>query len=196
MVFSFLSSVSCFASSPLFPRRVCASEASDKTTRFTRRTGPTLRRIRIFSRFALPPSSRSGLFFAACPFPFFLSVSFFAWRRVLFLLWQTFFLATLFFCFLVYCLLAELFFFVCLESSSCHLSGLFSRGGTAGEETRVALVALFARRSGNTVQKKNRTKRECGGGTGPGGRVAGTRGYFDFSGGGDGRDIPVSGSMK
>lgn len=73
-----------------------------------------------------------------------------------------------FFCFLVYCLLAELFFFVCLESSSCHLSGLFSRGGTAGEETRVALVALFARRSGNTVQKKNRTKRECGGGLDPG----------------------------
>lgn len=188
--------MSCFASSPLFPRRVCASEASDKTTRFTRRTGPTLRRIRIFSRFAPPPLLSFGFVLRRVSFPFLSFRFFFCMETCSFFTLADLLSRHPFFCFLVYCLLAELFFFVCLESSSCHLSGLFSRGGTAGEETRVALVALFARRSGNTVQKKKQNQKGVRGGTGPGGRVAGTRGYFDFSGGGDGRDIPVSGSMK
>lgn len=160
--------MSCFASSPLFPRRVCASEASDKTTRFTRRTGPTLRRIRIFSRFALPPSSRSGLFFAACPFPFFLSVSFFAWRRVLFLLWQTFFLATLFFVSWSIASLPNCFFLFVWNPRRVTFLGC-SLAEVRPVRRHVSLWWLYLLADRVTLcKKKNRTKRECGGGLDPG----------------------------
>lgn len=103
-----------------------------------------------------------------------------------------------FFCFLVYCLLAELFFFwfVWNPRRVTFLGCSLAEVRPVRRHVSLWWLYLLADRVTLCKKKKKQNQKGVRGGTGPGGRVAGTRGYFDFSGGGDGRDIPVSGSMK